>query len=112
MTDNIKPYLQGGFLEANRCLFCPNTGCYYAIYTKDLQFVELSCPEHSKALEIHADNMLKGKLRHHIMSSHKLNRRRIKDDINDKILKLISVILDPDTKLTAQEFLDELFDIH
>ena len=62
-----------------KCRFCSRTNCSTRIYTRDLQYDELSCPYHVKALESHADAVLgaPGKQRMHVSSTGRLERGKV-----------------------------------
>ena len=66
MTTRIK--------RVDQCKFCASTLCHTRIITAFFGFDEIACCDHIRDLELHADQVLAGAVRHCISSSGKLKR--------------------------------------
>lgn len=106
MESEIKPRRKHT-VRSNQCLFCLSSYCSYAIYTSDLNFVEIACRSHHKELERHADTELNGRNRHHLISSQRVSRIEIREQMTKSILELVSMVTDPNCEMTSNEVGEE-----
>lgn len=101
METNIKTVRGYPLLPTNQCAFCSRTKCRYAIYTVDLQFVEIACRSHQAELEAMADQLLGAKSRKHL-SKQRITRRAIKERITEKIMRLVAIVTSPACQLEGE----------
>ena len=63
--------------RVDQCRFCASTSCYTRIVTAFFEFDEVACHDHIRDLELYADRVLEGGVRHCITSSDTLKRGKI-----------------------------------
>lgn len=110
MTDNIKTVKGYPCIPTNQCAFCSRTKCRYAIYTVDLQFVQIACRSHEAELRGLAEAEI-GPRTYRWLSRQHVTRAKIKEAVNAKVLALVGVVTSPNCNMSGNEIAQAFLDI-